>query len=272
MFNYKVPPPVVTKEHGSWAVLIVPMLVNAAVLGKVTLDSVFIFLAALGVFMSYVPVQTLLRHYSGAPQRGEKLAQSKFWAAVYLCTTVGFVVPLLMKGYIFLLAIGLVGVISFFCNFLFVKHYSKMIATDLIAVAGLMLGGPSMYYVISGTIDKTALSLYLLNLLFFGCSVFYVHMKILASAARKTEMSWGEKLVLGKKNLIYYAVVLFIVGFLVAADRISVVVLAAFVPMVVQGVYGTLHLSAKVHFKRLGFLLLGQSILFGILVSSFTWR
>ena len=177
-----------------------------------------------------------------------------------LFLTTGIVVPLLLKGYIFLLVIGVVGAVFFFCNFFLVKHYSKMIATDLIAVAGLALSGPSVYYVLTGTLDRTALSLYVLNFLFFGCSVFYVHMKIHASASKKPEIAWREKLSLGKVNLLYYAAVVTVVAILAVAHFTHVLVLVAFVPMVVHGVYGTVKLSTKVHFKKLGFLLLGQSI------------
>jgi len=148
-----------------------------------------------------------------------------------------------------------------------VKYYSKMIATDLIAVAGLTLSGPSMYYVLTGTLDRTALSMYVLNFLFFGCSVFYVHMKIQASAAKKPGMAWREKLSLGKENLRYHAAVAAVVAILAYVQFIPIFAAVAFIPMVVHGVYGTIKLSSRVHFKKLGFLLLGQSVVFGILLS-----
>ena len=198
MFNGNISPPVITKEHGSWAVLFVPMLVNACVVRRWSVDILFVGLAALGVFLSYVPAQLLLRHYSGYAQKDEKLRQAKFWFAAYMTMTAAFAVPLLMKGDVLLLAIGAAGTISFLGNFFFVKRYSKMIATDLIAVAGLTLSGPSVYYVLVGKIDATALSLYVLNFLFFGGSVFYVHMKIRASASKKGVMGWAEKFSFGK--------------------------------------------------------------------------
>jgi len=268
----KFPPPVITKEHGSWAVLFVPMLVNACVAGRWSIDFILVGLAALGAFLSYVPAQVLLRHYSGVPQRVEKLRQAKFWVTAYLCLTIGFVVPLLLEGYVFLLVIGSAGAVFFFCNFFFVKHYSKMIATDLIAVAGLTLSGPSVYYVLTGTLDRAAVSLYVLSFLFFGCSVFYVHMKIQFSASKKAGMAWRESLKFGKLNLLYFAAVVSIVAILAVSHFTSIIALVAFVPMIAHGVYGTVNLSSRVHFKNLGFLLLGQSILFGTLLSYFCWK
>ena len=80
-------------------------------------------------------------------------------------------------------------------------------------------------------------------------------------------MAWREKLSLGKVTLFYYAAVVGGVAVLAVAHIVTALALVAFIPMVVHGVYGTLRLSARVHFKKLGFLLLGQSILFGVLLS-----
>jgi hypothetical protein len=73
-------------------------------------------------------------------------------------------------------------------------------------------------------------------------------------------------------NLLYHIAVISIIGALAALQFTSLVALVAFFPMLIHGVYGTLKLSGKVRFKKLGFLLLGQSILFGILLSYCTWR
>lgn len=262
----RIPPMMVTKEHGSWAVLFVPMLVNAYVAGRWSSNVVLVALAALGAFLAYVPAQVLLRHYLSVPQPAARLRQAKFWGMIYAVVTIASGAVLLFHGYIFFLAIGGAGAISFFANFYLVKCYSKMIFTDLIAVAGLALGGPSVYYVLTGSLDRIALSLYLLNFLFFGCSVFYVHMKIKSSAAKMSEVRWKEKLIFGRLNLLYFAAVVAVVAILSVVHLIPFIVLIAFVPMITQGVQGTLRLSSRVHFKNLGFILLGQSILFGTLL------
>ena len=272
MSSGKIPSPLITKEHGSWAVLFVPMFVSASVAGKLTIDFLLLAVSALGVFMSYVPVHTLLRHHTGTTQQEERVTQAKFWAVAYLFVGVAFMVPLLIKGYTFLPAIGVLGAISFFGNFFLARKYSKTIASDLIAVAGLTLSAPSAYYVLTQAIDRFALGLYILNFLFFGCSVFYVHMKIRASITRNSKISWSDKLSLGKLNLFYHGAVILIVGFLIVTQFTAQLALIAFVPMVFHGVYGTLSLSGNVRFKNLGLLLLGQSVLFGILVWYFAWQ
>jgi hypothetical protein len=85
-------------------------------------------------------------------------------------------------------------------------------------------------------------------------------------------MVWRESLKFGKLNLLYFAAVVSIMAILAASRFTSIIALVAFVPMIAHGVYGTVNLSSRVHFKNLGFLLLVQSILFGTLLSYFCWK
>ena len=52
---------------------------------------------------------------------------------------------------------------------------------------------------------------------------------------------------------------------------ISVAVVFAFVPLCLHMIYGTLTLSENVHFKKLGFALLGHSVFYAVLVSFFSF-
>ena len=266
-FYSTIPPLLVTREHGSWAVLIVPMLVSFAVVGRWSVDFVWIVVTGLALFLGYVPAQILLRHLSGMPQRAEKVDQAKFWGIVY--GSAGLVCGgiLLMKGYLFLLPIGGAGVFSFLVNFYLTKKYLKSIGTDLIAMAGLTLSGPSTYYVLAGNMDMKGLALYILNFLFFSCTVFYVHMKIKAAAVRKREMGWREKFSIGGVNLIYNGVVLALVAVFSSMKLIPAIAVLAFIPMLFQGMYGTITLSGNVRFKFLGLILLAQSVIFGSILS-----
>ena len=97
VFSDKIPPPVITKEHGSWAVLFVPMLVNACVAGKLSLDFILVAITGLGAFLCYVPAQILLRHYSSVPQGVEKLRQARCWGIIYSLSTVCFASPFLRE-------------------------------------------------------------------------------------------------------------------------------------------------------------------------------
>ncbi|MGH7495299.1 MAG: YwiC-like family protein [bacterium] len=121
----RIPPPIIPKEHGAWAVLLVPLLVGASVAGRFNLDVLYLTLSALSGFMSYVPVQTILRHFFVAPQGTEKLRAAIFWAASYLGVAVLFVLPLFFQKLWPLWGIGMLGMISFFGNFIWCGVMSK---------------------------------------------------------------------------------------------------------------------------------------------------
>jgi hypothetical protein len=272
MLVNKIPAPVITKEHGSWAVLLVPIFVSTGVTGMLTMNFFFLALSALAFFLAYTPGHTLLRHYFGSHRHQEKVEQAKFWTVTYLVIGITFTVRLLITGYTLLILFGGLAMISFLGNFFVTRRYSKSIVSDLLAAAGLTLGGPSAYYVLTGRVDSTALLLYIFNFLFFGCSVFYVHMKIRASGTKKSGMTWVDKISIGKLNLAYHIAIVSLVGTLVALHTTSIFALLAFGPMFVHAVFGTLKLSSKVRFKNLGFLLLAQSVVFGMLLTLVEWK
>jgi nitrous oxidase accessory protein len=261
----KIPPPIIPKEHGAWAVLFVPMIVGAGVADRFSLNAIYLGLSALAMFLSYVPVQTILRQLFIAPQGPNKFRPAIFWATVDLTLGALFIFPLALQKLWLLAGFALLGGLFFLANFILTRRYAKTIFSDLMATLGLTLSAPSAYYAVTGRLDQNALLLWLLNFLFFGCGMVYVHMKIRASATKKPELSFDEILGLGKFNLVYHAVVLAIVGFLAIEKLAPLFAVLAFVPMTMHAVYGTFKLSGVVRFKNLGLLLLAQSIVFALL-------
>lgn len=263
----RIPSPVIPQEHGAWAVLFVPLFVGASVAGRFNLNVLYLALAALGGFMSYVPVQTILRQWFFAAPGMEKLRAARFWAVIYLTGSVLFSVPLVLQKLWLLGGIGMAAVSVFFGNFILVRRYGKNLWSDLVAVLGLTLGAAGAYYVATGKLDENAVLLWLLNFLFFGSGIVYVHMKLRAAAMKKSVLSFDEKLRVGKMNLLYHLVVLSIVGILVVKNFTPWLAMAAFVPMTVHAIYGTCKLSNTVRFKNLGLILLVQALVFAFLLA-----
>jgi hypothetical protein len=264
------PKPVITREHGSWAVLFVPMIVGIAYAGQATFNNILLAFSVLGVFLSYLPFHTILRELNGIPQGKEKVAASYLWGAVYMLAGLVFACPLVLQGYVHLFTAAALGALAFFGNYILSRKGRKSIAGDLTAVAGLTLSAPAAYYVSTGSFDLNGAVLWILNFLFFGCSVFYVHMKISAASRSTEHLSAKEKLKLGKLNILYHLFVIAVVILLSLFRWTVFTVVIAFVPMIVHAVYGTIQLNERVRFKKLGFLLLAQSIVFGVLLM-FTW-
>ncbi len=258
---------IIPKEHGAWAVLLVPMIVVSCVVETFSLNLMLLAGSTLAMFMSSGPVQMILRNRLAGSLESEKLRDAKFSAGLCLLASLILATPLLLQRFWLLAAFGFLAAVSFFLSFFISKGTHKSIRSDLLAVFGLTLSAPSTYYLLQGTIDSLSLELWLLNFLFFGSSVFYVHMKIAATKFREFELNASQKLLLGKMNLVYHVVVLAIITTLVALNYTEELAIGAFAPILIHSIYGTVKLSTKVSFKRLGFLLLGQSIVFGILVT-----
>ncbi len=260
------PKPIITREHGSWAVLFVPMLIGVVYAGSFSINILLFTFSALGIFLSYVPIHTLLREFNGSPQGKEKLNASIVWAVIYIFVGAAFIIPLFRQGYNHLVTFAVLGALSFFGNYFLTLKTQKSILSDLTAVAGLTLSAPSAYYISTGSFDMNAAVLWTLTFLFFGCSVFYVHMKIKVSTLKKESLPIREKLTLGRLNILYHLFVVAVVLMLSLYRYTPLTATLAFVPMFIHAIYGTITLTGKVKFKNLGFLLLAQSMLFGVVL------
>ncbi|HEY6951757.1 MAG TPA: YwiC-like family protein [Bacteroidota bacterium] len=262
-----IPRLIVTREHGSWAVLFAPMVIAASVARQYTLSELLFLCAALSVFMAYVPTQTILRDRLTHPQGTETVHRAEFWAALFGILALAAGIVLVARGYWLLLLVAGVGALSFFGNFLLTLYFQKSVTSDFVAVAGLALGAPGMYYVATGRLDRTAFVLWVLNALFFGSSVFYVHMKMRASSMKRSDLTVSERFTIGRLNILYHLVVLTIVGILTSTHQIPRLVMLAYVPMFIHALVGTIRLSGRVQYRTLGYVLLGHSFVFCLLLA-----
>ncbi len=258
----KIPKLVVTKEHGSWAVVLVPMVVGAGAARRFAAEEVLVFVSVVCVFMSYVPVQMLLRDRFAQSLAREKVDQSRFWSITFGLGAALSGVILLGRGYWLLMLIAGAGVTCFLGNFLVVRFFRKNLFSDLVAVTGLTLGALAVYYGATRTIDQSAFVTWMLTLLFFWSGVFYVHMKMVASGLKRASFSLIEKIRIGKLNLAYHVAMVILVMSFAGLHFIPSLVILAFLPMMVHAFVGTFTLSSHVRYRALGFALLAQSVVF----------
>ncbi len=262
--------PLLPNEHGAWAAWMVPFFIGAYAAVEIVWQVIIpMFLSTLFLFLSYFPFTILIQSRQYFYDEWT-LRHAKSWAAIYF--TLGFLcgLPLVMLlGRPLLLIFAALAWGSFLLRIFLRVHKLKAVASDLAAVMGLTFTAPATYYALKGAIDITALSLWILNLLFFAGMVFYVHMKIDARSAKKEFRELKERLRVGKFNLLYYLLMLAVIVTFVILRLVPPQVIFAYLPITVQAVYGTFQLSHRVSFKKLGFALLGQSLIFGIFFALF---
>lgn len=257
------PKPVITREHGSWALIGVPMLIGASYAKNISTDVVIFAVSALCFFLSHAPLKNILRARGEPGRADERIRASVVWSAVYLLIGTAFGVPLILRGYFHLITFALLGAAAFLANIIITKKIQKSPGGDLIGVAGLTLGAPAAFYVATGSLEGPWALLWILNFLFFGSGVFYVHMKIKAGAGGKNPLSLKEKLLLGRGNIIYNIFAAAVVAALSFSGHAPPGSMIAFAPMLGHAALGTVRLGRRVRFRSLGMLLLMQSLFFG---------
>jgi len=267
----KIPPPIVTREHGAWAVLLVPLLTGFALSEQIRMNHLYLFISALFFFLSYAPAQTVLRHRSRQRSEDNVPHAATLWGGVFVTLGFAFAAPLVLRGYFLLVPMGAVTIALFAANHLLFQRYGKTLAGDLLGMLALTVGAPAALYVGSASLDERHVILWFLNFFFFASGAFYVHMKIGAAGVKQSSLAPAEKVRLGYHNLLYHVIMFGVLGLSIMVTSTSAILLLAFVPITVHALYGTISLSPRVNFKRLGLILLGHSILFCVLlISSFS--
>ncbi len=261
----RFPSPVLPREHGGWAVVFTPMIVACVATRAVSWEALALAVASLAAYLSYDPLNTLIRGLNGG-MSPDRLNPSRVWAPVYLLLAFVPTVWLVAEGFYLLLIFGVIGLCLFALNFLITRRAPNSVLRDLSAIAGLSLTCPSMYYVLRGVLDRTAIILSTLVLLFFAGNIFYVHMKVDSLRLKKSYIPLTGRLYLGRWTLLLYGVSLFAVVYLAARSYVSLAEIISFLPMTAHVIVGTVKLNSNVRFRNLGFLLLAQSLVFGLLL------
>ncbi len=255
-----------TKEHGSWAVLAVPLIVGIAAAEQVSWAHLVLAATALAIFLAYVPVQFLLARSGSSGPRSSGVRAAWFWTALLLVTAGFLSGTLLLRGEYHLLQWALVGSIGFAGHALLSRGRGKSMWADLSAALGLSVGTPAAAMIGSSSGTMDILLLWAEVFLFFSCTVVYVYMKIRATSSKFDQPSLQAKFRFGWVTVAYHVLVIAIVGAIVVHGRHHSLALVAFIPMAVHAVVGTVRLTGNVRFKRLGLLLLTHSILFTVIM------
>lgn len=260
--------PVVTREHGSWAVLFVPVLTGITASRSFNFSVVLFIVSIFFLFMSYTPAEMILQNYYRKMPKTDKLKNARYWLAVYFSLSLLAGIPLIVfyqkHG---LLTFAAVAVVFFMSSLYIMFRYRKNAWSDFLAMAGLTLSAPAVVYLNGNSFTYQSLVLYLLNVLFFGSSAFYVHMKMKLSSLKKNNISLKEKLTIGRLNLLYHAAAIVILIAFTLQFPSKLLVAIAYLPMLLHSIAGTFKLPQKVSYKKIGLTFLAYSMVFFLLLS-----
>jgi YwiC-like protein len=256
---------VLPKEHGTWAMLLVPWAVGCGVARALPASELLLLIAAVSFFLAHTHLMTWRRlsiiGRSGTAQAPAERRLVIVFGVIGVAAALPLVPDLAGLGLLVLLGAALIAASLALVS----QRADRALPGQILAATGLSLTAPAAYWVARGELNRAAVALWLLNVAFFLWAVFYVKLKIDARARRAPFPSARAKLAcggdaigttLGSVALAFVAVVL--------ASR-SPLALAAFVAPVAQTVVGIARIDRPARLKPLGFLLLGHAILFGLL-------
>ena len=255
------------KEHGSWAMFSVPLIIGLAVAGEWQWRSMLLILAALGLFLLRFPIDTVIKTRR-RPQADR--AWLIGWAIGYgsLAAICGGWLVILDRLYA-LIGFGVIGVALLLYHWWLVDRRKEMSVTgELAGIFGLALGAPLAYYTASGRLGELALALWIVNALYFGGTVFYIKLKVRQQPRLPAPDRVSERLVKARACLTYQSVVLTILIVLVALAGLPALVVLAFVPMTVKVLIGATRWQDKqsLSLPRLGLIEMAHAALFAVLI------
>lgn len=253
----------VPKEHGAWAMLLVPFAVGAAVSRQFGVAVPLFLIACLSLFMARYPLSL---YWKGIGKRGrdEEGRRLLTWLAVYSLTglaALALLVAITSRALIIPLAAPLVLLLPLHL-YMQRRRVERSIWGQLMTIAGLAWVAPMSYYAAGGRFDSTAVVLWVLTFLYSGASVFYVKLKVRQRSAAGGGGRWEQARSLAS-YMVFVAAALILLVVLQATPLLAPL---AFVPLFYKAASASLAPKAAKSIREIGFVELGHSILFTILL------
>lgn len=254
------------KEHGSWAILLVPFIIGAKIGGGFEIKTLIFLISVLAIFLAYQPATIIAKSKLRISNENLKDAINSLFIFLPLAIVPSLVLLFYFKLY-GLLVFGAIGITAFLIQLYLSKlNLDKTPAGQLFSMSMLVMSAPSAYYVQTGKFDDVMVNLYLLNLIFFGSGVIYVRMRISALATKKDKFTLNEKLFIGRYNIAYHIAILILLVALFLKGSIGILIFIGFLPVIIHSIIGTFLLERKVKFKNLGWIETSYSILFAVMM------
>ena len=255
----------VPREHGAWAMLLIPLVVSLAVAGRWALEGPLFLGTCLALYTARQPLTVLVRSLRTPGDQGT--TRPVFWLVMYAVAALAFGLPLLYYYQRWLLLPWAAIFMAFTAVHFYLQKQrrDRTIPGEIITIAGLALTAPGAYYVTRG-LEPAALYLWGLTSLYSISSVFYVRFKMKQRALRRPAKDLRERLALGRANLVYQAIL--VLALLVAAawGQIPPFVPLAFAPLVVKVAYAVASGGPQVDIKKIGWTEVAHSVAFTFLL------
>jgi len=251
----------VPSEHGAWIMLYGPMAIVMAGVGIP--GAILSFLLVVAIFTAFFG-----QHTAGLLYRGRSVHGAGIWLGLnILLFLTSSSVLVLLYGYLDLVWIGLVALLFLSRQVLKVwrahKRVDHSVFGEVAAVGAMALTAPAAYLLQAGEVDRIAIAIWSVCLLYFTGSVIYVKMRVSASTLKST-ISTSTRWQLGKYLVVYQLCVVLVILLLTEILQGSTLVILGFLPSLVRASWGWATLdSGPISLTRIGIGELCYSVWFG---------
>ncbi len=283
------------REHGAWAMLLMPYLVGTLAAGWGGWPSFLLLVAVLLLFSASRPLEVALqssarpREPKGAgaglsPARagdyGGEMRERSHRALVHLSAYLGLgggagLLLLVVFQRWDLLALGLASGAALALQLpLKRQRLDRGRPARLLSIAALSATGPAAYYAASGMLDRHAAAVWGLAFLYSAAGLFYVRLIYQPPARLKLETPQRLRARAGRQMAAYLAVATLAVAGLTAFGWMPPLAGLALLPTIAKAAWAWAKPEYRPTLKQVGLTEIGHSSLFALLavVAIVAWR
>ena len=167
------------KQHGAWAMLIIPFWLGAAA-SEIVWQHIPFFIGWLLLYLGTYPLLLMFKK--------KKIPFYRKWALIYMIPALMFlIVPLFTTPTI--VTFGLAMIPFFMLNAYFsAKNKDRALLNDLSAIVVFSIAGLASSFLSSGEINENAILVFASSILFFTGSTFYV--KTMIREKKNSQFKW----------------------------------------------------------------------------------
>lgn len=167
------------KQHGAWAMLIIPFWLGAAA-SEIIWQHVPFFIGWLLLYLATYPLLLIFKK--------KKIPFYRKWALIYMVPAIVFLlIPLFTTPTIAYFGFSMIP--FFILNAYFsAKNKDRALMNDLSAIVVFSIAGLASSYLPGGTINEEAVLVFAASILFFTGSTFYV--KTMIREKKNTNFKW----------------------------------------------------------------------------------
>jgi hypothetical protein len=246
------------REHGTWAWLLVPLVVGAGVADRSNLPVLFLALSVVFGFLARVPAELAFR------QDARRMAYGG-WAILFGAIAAGGVTVLLTYyERWWLLPLGapvIVGPLVVVSSRALRFRWRDF--GELLVVACFAALAPAAHYAAVGSLKATGLSLWLLSALYSGSSVFYIRMLLSGTRESSSDSARPDRRL---AILVYHVTLVVLVTLAVLVGDAPPLVVVAFAPLLIKVTWRMIRLPDHLDLRKTGLFEVSQAAAFAILL------